>query len=64
MVVYFQIVHLGSNGSLYLPPPSPLPGNAAPQLPFTNVGDAAFPLRNYLLCPYPGRDLPDILLYL
>ena len=52
------------NGSLDLPPPSPLPGTAAPQLPFTIVGDAAFPLRNYLLRPYPGHHLPGILLYL
>ncbi len=26
-------------------------------MPFTIVGDAAFPLKTYLMRPYPGRDL-------
>lgn len=29
-----------------------------PDLPFVFVGDEAFPLRNYMLRPYPGRNLP------
>ena len=46
------------DNSLILPDPSPLPGTSAPQLPYVIVGDEAFPLRNYLLRPYPGRNLP------
>ena len=44
------------NGSLLLPDPSPLPGTSEP-VPYAIVGDAAFPLRNYLLRPYPGKNL-------
>ena len=45
------------NGTFELPRPSPPPGTTTPQLPYTIVGDAAFPLRNYMLRPYPGRNL-------
>ena len=45
------------DGSLRLPDPSPLPGASEP-VPYVLVGDEAFPLRNYLLRPYPGRNLP------
>ena len=41
-----------------LPNPSPLPGTTEPELPYVIIGDEAFPLRNYLLQPYPGRRLP------
>ncbi len=46
------------DGTLVLPEPAPLPGTVRPDLPFAMVGDEAFPLRNYLLRPYPGRHLP------
>ena len=45
-------------GTLHVPPRAPLPG--APELgllPHVIVGDAAFPLKTYLLRPYPGTDL-------
>ena len=48
------------DGEMVLPNPSPLPGTTEPKLPFMIVGDEAFPLRNYLLRPYPGRNLPGI----
>ena len=44
-------------GSLVLPNPSALPGTSSPDMPFVIVGDEAFPLRNYLMRPYPGRNL-------
>uniref|UniRef100_A0A672FU35 DDE Tnp4 domain-containing protein n=1 Tax=Salarias fasciatus TaxID=181472 RepID=A0A672FU35_SALFA len=46
------------SGALDVPPNAPLPG--APELgplPHVMVGDAAFPLKTYLLRPYPGTDL-------
>lgn len=44
-----------------LPPPDFLPNMSGPseKLPSVIVGDEAFPLRNYLMRPYPGRDLDD-----
>ncbi|KAL1276980.1 hypothetical protein QQF64_023653 [Cirrhinus molitorella] len=47
------------NGTLNVPPPRELPG--APELGKVNhviVTDEAFPLKPYLLRPYPGRRLP------
>uniref|UniRef100_A0A3P9LF24 DDE Tnp4 domain-containing protein n=1 Tax=Oryzias latipes TaxID=8090 RepID=A0A3P9LF24_ORYLA len=47
------------DGTLNVPPPSELPG--APELGKVNhviVADEAFPLKTYLLRPYPGRRLP------
>uniref|UniRef100_A0A3B3IE60 DDE Tnp4 domain-containing protein n=1 Tax=Oryzias latipes TaxID=8090 RepID=A0A3B3IE60_ORYLA len=47
------------DGTLNVPPPSELPG--APELGKVNhviVADEAFPLKQYLLRPYPGRRLP------
>ena len=46
------------DGSLVLPEPAPLPATTGPHLPFVLVGDEAFPLKNYMLRPYPGRNLP------
>lgn len=46
------------DGELKLPNPACLPGTVTPELPYVMVGDEAFPLRNYLLRPYPGRNLP------
>lgn len=46
------------NRTLHVPPSALLPG--APELgplPHVIVGDAAFPLKMYLLRPYPGTDL-------
>ena len=45
------------DGTLVLPESSPLPGTTQPHLPYVIVGDEAFPLKNYLLRPYPGRNL-------
>ncbi|XP_063043748.1 uncharacterized protein LOC134438093 [Engraulis encrasicolus] len=44
----------------HVPPPAPLP--RAPQLgslPHTIVADDAFPLKQYIMKPYPGRHLPE-----
>ena len=38
-----------------LPPPIPLPGSNGVPFPHFFVGDEAFPLRPYIMRPYPGR---------
>ena len=52
------------SGTLPFPRPQPLPGTSGPDLPYVIVGDEAFPLRENLLRPYPGRNLPGNLLLL
>ncbi|XP_065093370.1 uncharacterized protein LOC135714036 isoform X1 [Ochlerotatus camptorhynchus] len=47
------------NGALDLPAPGKLPGSNE-VMPYFIVGDAAFPLKNNLLRPYPGVNLPPI----
>ena len=44
--------------NMELPSPTCLPGTTRPKLPYVMVGDEAFPLRNYLLRSFPGRNLP------
>uniref|UniRef100_A0A672HXZ0 DDE Tnp4 domain-containing protein n=1 Tax=Salarias fasciatus TaxID=181472 RepID=A0A672HXZ0_SALFA len=47
-----------ASGTLQVPPDAPLPGgNAAVNVPYVMVGDAAFPLKTYLMRPYPGDTL-------
>uniref|UniRef100_A0A8C6L5G9 DDE Tnp4 domain-containing protein n=1 Tax=Nothobranchius furzeri TaxID=105023 RepID=A0A8C6L5G9_NOTFU len=44
--------------TLHVPPHVPLPGAAdATAVPHVMVGDAAFPLKPYLMRPYPGHNL-------
>ena len=50
------------DGSLSFPGPCPLPGTTEPNLPYIIVGDAAFPLRMNMLRPYPGKNLPGIVI--
>ena len=45
-------------GTLPFPLPQQLPGTSGPDLPYGIVGDEAFPLRENMLRPYPGRNLP------
>ena len=45
--------------SLKIPNVRPLPGTSHPSLPYVLVGDEAFPLKQYLMRPYPGRNLPE-----
>jgi hypothetical protein len=45
-----------NKGTINFPQPQPLPGDNTP-IPFYMVGDEAFPLRNYLMKPYPSRNL-------
>ena len=49
------------NGSLHFPVPKSLSGSSSPHLPFVIVGDEAFPLRLYMLRPYPGRNLSGMI---
>ena len=42
----------------HIPPSAPIPFTNR-QCPFVIVGDDAFPLKTYLMKPYPGKDLPD-----
>ncbi|XP_062602287.1 uncharacterized protein LOC134263958 [Saccostrea cucullata] len=46
------------NSTMSLPPPKPLPGRRN-DTPYIIVGDEAFPLKPYLLKPYPSRQLDD-----
>ncbi|XP_044766223.1 protein ALP1-like [Coccinella septempunctata] len=46
------------SGSLKLPPEKSLPGSDV-NFPSFFVGDEAFPLKPYLLRPYPGRNLEE-----
>ncbi|KAJ8278388.1 hypothetical protein GJAV_G00087080 [Gymnothorax javanicus] len=46
------------NKRLHVPPSTPLPGAAhLEDAPYVMVGDAAFPLKPYLMRPCPGRKL-------
>ncbi|KAK7095652.1 hypothetical protein V1264_005034 [Littorina saxatilis] len=53
-----ELYHHLEENTLNVPPPRPLPGRQE-ESPFVLVGDEAFPLKTYLLKPYPGRDLTD-----
>ncbi|XP_022165452.1 uncharacterized protein LOC111030325, partial [Myzus persicae] len=50
--------HLESN-SLNIPPNQNLPGTNI-EAPFVFIGDEAYPLKSYLLRPYPSRNLNQI----
>ena len=50
-------------GALPFPLPQPLPGTSEPDLPYVIVGDEAFPLREIMLRPYPGHNLPGTLTF-
>ena len=43
-------------GTLNLPSPRPLPGREC-KIPFVITGDDAFPLKTYLMKPYPMKNL-------
>uniref|UniRef100_A0A673LCF8 DDE Tnp4 domain-containing protein n=1 Tax=Sinocyclocheilus rhinocerous TaxID=307959 RepID=A0A673LCF8_9TELE len=46
------------NNTLHVPPSTSLPGAAhLGNVPFVMVGDAAFPLKPFLMRPYPGANL-------
>ena len=40
-----------------LPPPEPQPEGEMQALPYVFVGDEAFPLKRYMMRPFPGRSL-------
>ena len=48
-------------GTLNIPQDQVLPGSPPNNdpIPFVIVGDEAFPLKTYLMRPYPGRNLTD-----
>ena len=46
------------NGSANIPPDAPYPNTHVPR-PFVMVGDEAFPLRTYLMKPFPQRNLSN-----
>lgn len=48
-----------ADNSVNLPAPRTIPGCDGPALPYVVLADEAFPLKEYLMRPYPGRDLTD-----
>lgn len=42
-------------GRFNMPPDAPLPGTSAPAVPFALVGDEAYPLKSYLVTPFPAN---------
>ncbi len=45
--------------TLCVPKDCPLPGSGVQgPMPYTMVGDAAFPLKTYLMRPFPGNRIP------
>ncbi|XP_056120075.1 uncharacterized protein LOC130097301 [Rhinichthys klamathensis goyatoka] len=45
---------------LSVPADCPLPGSGAQgPMPYTMVGDAAFPLKTYMMRPFPGKQIPQ-----
>ena len=51
-----HVTRLIENGNLNIPPPQQLTGRHA-DVPFAIVADEAFPLKEYLVKPYPSRQL-------
>ena len=47
------------DNSLSFPPSDPLPGMPSSQVPYVIVGDEAFPLKQHIMRPYPGRNMPE-----
>ena len=52
------ITELLENRQLNIPQPKPLPGRRT-DIPYVLVGDDAFPLKDYLMKPYPNRQLDN-----
>ncbi|XP_014213350.1 protein ANTAGONIST OF LIKE HETEROCHROMATIN PROTEIN 1-like [Copidosoma floridanum] len=48
------------NNDMNLPKPSPLNENDTENFPYVLVGDEAFPLKTYLLRPYPQKDCIEV----
>lgn len=44
---------------LNIPRGKPLPGTEGPNMPYTLVGDEAFPLSNKVMRPYSGKVLAE-----
>ena len=51
-----EIRNLLDSNKLLIPPPTPLADRVNP-VPYVIVGDEAFPLKPFLLQPYPSRQL-------
>ncbi|KAL2093117.1 hypothetical protein ACEWY4_010429 [Coilia grayii] len=45
--------------TLHVPPDTPLPGSGVQgPIPYVIVGDTAFPMKTYLMRPFPGQRIP------
>ena len=47
------------NGMFDYPPPEEIPGCSLPKAPYFLVGDEIFPLKDWLMRPYPGKGLTE-----
>ena len=45
--------------TLHIPRGRPLPGTSSPMLPYVIVEDEAFPLKENMMRPYPGKNLDE-----
>ena len=53
-----EIAAAVENNTLHIPPPHSLPGRVN-DIPFVIIGDEAFPLKPFLMKPYPAKVLTD-----
>ena len=62
-VVYLEIQKWENsfpNYNVHLPEPDSLKGSSiSEKVPYSLIGDEAFPLQSWLLHPYPGQGIPE-----
>ncbi|XDV45430.1 hypothetical protein PO909_013534 [Leuciscus waleckii] len=56
---FVQVGDFGRAKTLSVPAENPLPGSGVQgPMPYTMVADAAFPLKTYIMRPFPGNNIP------
>lgn len=59
-----EIAERFEDGSINLPQPTSVDGCSYDPLPYYMVGDEIFPLKTWLMRPYPGKDLETEAIYI